>query len=216
MAVRENKIRIVGCGPGALEYVTPLAGETIRQADVLVGAKRLLDLFPDLASERIEAATDIEKLLDVVARKYDGRASIVILVTGDPGLFSLSKRVIERFGRKACEIIPGISSVQLAFARLGLDWSDVTILSAHGRELELSGNEWPTTDKIAILSDGAQGSLRKAAHGFETLRGEHVFYVCENLSLADERVYQVEAPELASVTFPSRTVILIIRKGLVD
>jgi precorrin-6B methylase 1 len=43
----ENKITIVGCGPGSKKYLTGHALQQINNADVLIGSRRLLSLFPD-------------------------------------------------------------------------------------------------------------------------------------------------------------------------
>jgi len=64
-------------------------------------------------------SAEIGEVLDHIdMRAY--RQRIAVLVTGDPGLFSLAKPVIERFGRTRCRVIPGVSSVQTAFARIGV------------------------------------------------------------------------------------------------
>src|SRR5512135_3183712 len=97
MAIEFQSISIVGCGPGSLDYLTPAALKVIEQAEVLVGAKRLLDLFPSNSAERIVVHAHVRELLDQVAERADHKR-IAVLVTGDPGLFSLAKQVIERFG----------------------------------------------------------------------------------------------------------------------
>ena len=56
---------------------------------------------------------------------------VTVLVSGDPGFFSLAKLVLRRFGRENCRIVPGISSVHVAFSRICLDWADAKIISAH-------------------------------------------------------------------------------------
>lgn len=71
---------------------------------------------------------------------------------GDPGLASLAKLVLRRFGLHACEVLPGISSVQVAFARLGLDWLDARILSAHARLPLAVLGELSDYAKLAILA----------------------------------------------------------------
>jgi precorrin-6B methylase 1 len=66
---------------------------------VLVGARCLLDLFSDAGAERIAVDADIERVLDGIEKRR-GFKRIVVLVTGDPGLFSLAQPVIRRFGRR--------------------------------------------------------------------------------------------------------------------
>ena len=59
MAVNANKITIVGCGPGSPLYVTEAARQAVAGADVLVGSRRLLELFPQWPAERIVVDADI-------------------------------------------------------------------------------------------------------------------------------------------------------------
>ena len=123
MAVKANPITIVGCGPGSPELVTPAARRAVEQAEVLLGAARLLALFAASAAERVVVDAHATRAPDEIAARRDRR--VVVLVSGDPGLFSLAAPLLRRFGRDACEIIPGISSLQVACARLGLGWDDV-------------------------------------------------------------------------------------------
>ena len=74
-----------------------------------------------------------------------------MLVGGDPGLYSLAQRVVRRFGREQCEVVPAVSSVQVAFSRLGIDWADARILSAHGRTPDATAADLQRIDKIAVL-----------------------------------------------------------------
>lgn len=209
---RMKKIMIVGCGPGSPEHVTPAARAACDGADVLIGAKRILDLFPDGDAERIPVSADTAASLAAIESRCE-TASVAVLVTGDPGVFSLSAAVIKKFGRGACEVIPGISSVQLAFARLGLDWADARIISAHHVKPadDFSGEGAP--DKVAILS-GKKESCGWIADMVEKFREPRAIFACENLGLEDERVARVDIEELRGGNFPSRTIIIAVKEEL--
>jgi precorrin-6y C5,15-methyltransferase (decarboxylating) CbiE subunit len=209
MEMRPHPIVIVGCGPGSPEYLAPAALRAIQGAELLVGAKRLLDLFPSAGGERIVMDADAQGLLDEMEVRAGSRAAVV-LVTGDPGLFSLARSVIRRFGRERCRVIPGISSVQVAFARLCLDWADARIVSAHGGDPHPDPSLWQA-DKIAVLG-GREGSIRWIARAIsQEPPGEWRLFVCENLTLDDERVREVEPSQLSSLEASPSTVVLIIR-----
>ena len=203
-------ITIVGCGPGALDHLLPVAHRAIAEADVLVGAKRLLALFPTMTAERIVVGANIPQLLDQMAPRV-GRANIAVLVTGDPGVCSLAQPVIQRFGRENCRVIPGISSVQVAFARLGLDWFGARLLSAHERIPELDTADLRMQDKIAVLAGNAATTPWIAALAAR-LAGTHAVFVCQDLTLPEEQVRSLSPAELAASTLPSRTVVLFVRK----
>jgi precorrin-6y C5,15-methyltransferase (decarboxylating) CbiE subunit len=199
-------ITIAGCGPGALDYVTPAARHAIEQAQVLVGAQRLLDAFPNLAAERIIVGANIPQILDAIAARLDRR--VVVLVTGDPGLCSLARPVLRRFGREACRVIPGISSVQAAFASVGIDWQNARILSAHDTAPALDPSSLATEEKLAVLAGNPANAAWIAAL-IPALLPTHEIYLCENLTLADESVRRVET---LPMNLASRSILLLIRK----
>ncbi len=212
MEVKNPPIVIVGCGPGSAEYVTPLARRAAEQAEVLVGASRLLDLFPDHPGERVVAGANVEKILaQIDARRQHQR--IAVLVTGDPGACSLALPVLKRFGRQACEVIPGISSIQVAFSRIGLDWVDARIIDAHGARPEIEPRSVMDRAKIAVLA-GKPESFEWVAHLAGILGKGYRLFACENLTLPDERIRSVEPADLDGMDISSKTVFLLIRKAL--
>jgi precorrin-6y C5,15-methyltransferase (decarboxylating) CbiE subunit len=208
------KITIVGCGPGALDYLTPAARAAIESATALVGAPRLLDSFSAQQAERIAVRTDIEAVLDQIAARAASK-KVVVLVTGDPGLCSLAKPVIKRFGREACQVIPGVSSVQMAFARVGLDWLDARIISAHDRTPEVSHTALAGEKKIAILAgnDTNQPWIVSLA---VALTASHQIFVCENLTLSDERVRRIAPSELQTMKLASRAIVLLLHNEVLQ
>lgn len=175
-----------------------------------MGAQRLLDLFPASRAERIAVGANVGKALDEISARRGRR--IGVLVTGDPGLCSLALPVLRRFGRDACEVIAGVSSVQVAFARLGLDWLDARILSAHERDPEVDAASLAQAGKIAVLA-GRPESLRWIAGLAESLGEDRQVFVCENLTLEDERVREATPAELAALQASSRTVVLLVKRG---
>jgi len=186
----------------------------VEQADVLVGAERLLDLFPTSRAERIIVGGKIADALDAIQSRFQDQ-SIAVLVSGDPGLFSLSKLVIRRFGRDRCRVIPGISSIQAAFAQIGLDWADAAIISAHKQDPEPA--PWlRTADKIAVLG-GREQSLKWIADNlFTDSEGDRRVFVMENLTLENETIREVRPHELATLGAGPSTVVLIVRESLLE
>jgi cobalt-precorrin-7 (C5)-methyltransferase len=205
-------ITIVGCGPGALDHLTLRALHSIERADVLAGAERLLELFPTIAAERIVVGGDIPKALDQLAA-HVGKREVVVLVSGDPGICSLAQPVIKKFGWQSCRVIPGISSVQAAFARLGLDWTDARLISAHHHAPDLDLRSLRGEPKIALLagnSSTAAWVLALATHLDDT----HTIFICENLTLPGEQLTRVTADELGTRKLSAQTILLFIGKKI--
>ncbi len=211
MDIKTPPIIIAGCGPGSPDYLTPAARKAVEQADVLIGAGRLLELFPAHGAEKIVVGSDVEKILgEIVTRR---RKRIVVLVTGDPGLCSLSRPVLKRFGRNACEVIPGVSSVQVAFARIGLDWLGAKIIDAHGDNPHLKPAALLKEEKIAVFAGRTEAIRWIAGLVKDVGKGKRI-YLCENLTLENEKIRQVQPADLDKVEASSRSIVLMIKEDL--
>lgn len=212
VGIKENFITIAGCGPGSPDYLTPAVCRAVERADSLVGARRLLDLFPDSRAEKIAAGANIGKILNEIEARRLNR-NIVVLVTGDPGLCSLAQPVIRRFGRENCRIIPGVSSLQIAFARLGVDWRDVKIIDAHGEDPPYEPEFVAGEGKIAVFA-GRKDSVRWIGRLAAVLGKGYRIHLCEDLGLPRETVKQVEEKELTERELSPLSVVVFIREEL--
>jgi precorrin-6y C5,15-methyltransferase (decarboxylating) CbiE subunit len=184
-------------------------------ADVLLGAKRLLELFPQCVAQKVAWHGRIEEMLDELAGFLAKGRRPAVLVSGDPGLFSLARRVVEKFGVSVCRIVPAVSSVQVAFDRLGLDWADAKIVSAHGRLPAEGPAQFARCDKIAVLA-GTDEALVWCGQLAGELGRTHAAFVCENLTVSDERIVRMAGGEIAGCGAKALTIVLLIRKELVS
>ena len=152
-------------------------------------------------------------VLAAIARHLPG-GRVVVLVTGDPGISSLARPVLRRFGRAACTVIPGISAIQAAFARLGLDWLDARLVSAHGRTPDITVDELVRYDKIAVLA-GTQAAMQWTARVAEALP-HHEVYLCRELTLPAEEVQLTSADEIRQIPASGRIIIIFVKEGLLS
>jgi cobalt-precorrin-7 (C5)-methyltransferase len=211
MVAEKKKVIIVGCGPGATGYITPAATAAARKAEVLIVSKRLKGLFPDCPAERIDSGRDIAAILDTMAALRNEGKQVVLLATGDPGIASLAHSVIRHFGQENCEVIPGISSIQVAFARLGLEWQDARIITAGVCNVETAAEDLRKEAKIAIL--GGQPDAYAWTSGLIAALGDdRRVFLCENLTLPDEQVREITGDELRALPVSTRAVVMIFRK----
>jgi cobalt-precorrin-7 (C5)-methyltransferase len=211
-SLKQPGITIVGCGPGALDHLTPAALKFIERAEILVGASRLLELFPGVGAERIPVSCDVADVLNQLEPRV-GRREIVVLVTGDPGVCSLAQPVIRRFGWQRCRVVPGISSVQVAFARIGLDWTDARLISAHHYAPDFDPATLATETKIAVLAGNVtttQWIVALAARLQET----HTIIACEDLTLPQEKLSCLTPAQLAVGKLSPQSILLFIGKKL--
>ena len=208
----KDLITIIGCGPGSAEYLTQAAKQAAGEADFMIGSKRLLELFTGTSCEKIAEGADTAKVIMEIEALL-GKGKIAILVSGDPGLYSLARPVIRRFGAAKCRVVPGVSSAQLAFARIGMDWSDAKIISAHAGDPAMGLDAFRAESKIAVLGGRKESPawVRKLA---ESMGENYAIFALENLSLPDERVDEVKPEELDGQEYASMTIFLIIRRDL--
>ena len=119
--------------PGVETACSPACASAFWRADRLYGAPRLLALWPDHRGQQITLGANISELVaDLQTR---GEESVAILASGDPGFYGIGSTLLERLGPEELEIVPNVSSLQVACARAGVAWDRAVFLSAHGRPL---------------------------------------------------------------------------------
>jgi precorrin-6B methylase 1 len=124
-------------------------------------------------------------------------------------LCSLARPVRDRFGH--CRIIPGISSVQAAFAAAGIDWLGSLTLSCHGRQApEVDLDLLRRIPALAILAGDAQ-ALAWIAALHAQLGDARRIVACSELSLPGEKVQTVTASALSGLDAASLTIVLLLR-----
>ncbi len=193
-----NKIYIIGVGPGSCEYLTQAAIDKAKNQQILVGSQKALTLFENLKKETYVFKDDIKALVNFLKSNYL-KKKIAVLVTGDPGLFSLANTLKKHFNTKDLQIIPGISSVQLFFARLGLSFEDVAIKSVHGREFADLIPQIKNHKRICILTD-SKNSPQKITQALLEEKVPVKAWIGQNLSLENEKVVEKDLEALSKDT----------------
>ena len=193
-----------GCGPGTL---TIEADRAVRKADLLIGAKRLLEAFPDTKAEK-EQEYRAQAILEVLKRRCPENACV--LLSGDSGFYSgaASLYPLLRENGIDAEILPGISSLQYFAAVIGEPWQGWNIVSAHGAEC----------DPIFVLMQGKPvfiltGGADTPAAYCRTLEGAGLgglpVIIGENLGSERERIVRTTAREGIFLTYADLNVMLI-------
>lgn len=144
---------MAGIGPGHPDYVLPAALRAIREAKVLVGGSRALSDFAREGQRTMAIRGDIPSVLSFI-REALSDSDVVVMVSGDPGYYSLLDALRRDFDEDCISVIPGISSVQFAFARLALPWHDASLLSFHGRRPSDDELAYAPGRVIGMLTDG--------------------------------------------------------------
>ena len=205
-----SKIYVVGIGPGSEEYLTLKAKKIVDSAEVLVGSKRALELFPESQGEKLELnAKNMETELKLAVSRAASGKSVALLSTGDSGFSGILKPTLKLSGEVEVEVIPGISSIQLCAAKLRIPWDEADLITLHGKGvskelLEVLENGKPTiilpnfkVKEIArFLLDNGVDPGKKVA-------------VCEKLSYPDERIVGMALKDILDDNFGYMCVMVI-------
>lgn len=205
-------IRIVGIGPGNPEYVLPAAVTAINRADVLIGGKRLLEQFIQAGQEALEFDGDYARIGDYITR-HAASKQIVILASGDPGIFSIQKTLRRTLSGIAIETVPGISALQYFCAKLGTSWDDLRIISLHGRDDAGFYHTVRTAPRICVFTGGNNSPdavcRRLQAEGLGNVR----ITVGERLSYPEERIVRGDPTQIGALPFDNLAIMLIENDG---
>lgn len=206
MEMNTKQVYLLGCGPGAAEYVTPIVSDLVRQCTLLVGCPRTLALFPESKAERLVYQNNLEELLRLVAQRLAQTDRIAWLCTGDTGLRSIAATVQKQLGLHQCIVVPGISSVQVACARMGIDWSSLRVISAHG---VIPSFDLDHTEKrhYAVLAGSPEAlpAMQRIAHA---LKHSHRLCVCQELTLPNETIKEIAPEDLSDWISHPRTLFI--------
>lgn len=119
-----GKLYVVGIGPGAAEHITPAARSAIEAAQTVVGYKTYLDFIPQLLTGKELCSSgmmkEVARCRQALALAAAGR-TVALVSSGDAGIYGMAGLVLELLGEETVdvEIVPGVSAVQAAAARLG-------------------------------------------------------------------------------------------------
>ena len=190
------KISLVGCGCGR-ETLCADAAEAIRSADALIGAPRLLDLFPETET-KIPALTAKEIAVVLSSLRC---SEVCVLFSGDSGFYSGARLLVPLLPENSeWRIIPGVSSLQLLAARLGEAWQNWRLCSAHGVDCD---PVWEVChgQKVFFLTGGKLGPAELCRRLTEAGLGSLSIVVGEQLGSPEERISQGSAEALSQTAF---------------
>ncbi|MBL3540471.1 precorrin-6y C5,15-methyltransferase (decarboxylating) subunit CbiE [Aminivibrio sp.] len=130
-----DRIAVVGVGPGPGNFLLPAAREAIAGADILAGGPRHLEPYRESGKELLSLEGSLDAFLDRLEEKRN-TGKVALLLSGDPCFYSLLGKLGTRFAPEEMEVVPGVSSFQVLFARLGIQWNGTETASLHGRPLD--------------------------------------------------------------------------------
>ncbi|MEZ6103756.1 MAG: precorrin-6y C5,15-methyltransferase (decarboxylating) subunit CbiE [Pirellulaceae bacterium] len=205
-----EKIHIIGVGDDGFEGLSERATQWVQSADLLVGSAQTLAAVPGGKAERIEASNDLDQLVELVASRPAQR--IVLLTTGDPMFYGVARYLCDRLGKDRFEVVPHVSAMQLAFARVKENWDEAYLANLATISLDRVVEKTRSAEKVGLFTTDAIPPARVASALLNRQIDYFTVYVCENLGSPDERVTQGELGEIGKHEFSPLNVMILVRK----
>ena len=201
-------VTLIGMGSGQPENLTLQGLAALRQADLILGARRLLAVLPAGCTENRAAAYRPDEVAELL--QTSGAENAVLVYSGDTGFYSGASSMMEKLealGVRA-RVLPGLSSIQLLVAALGRPWQGWNLVSAHGRTCDpvaecMQGR--PTFFLTGGSEDPATLCAQLEAEGF----GDMQAVVGQCLGTPEEKLFRGSVKELAAGRFNSLSVLLV-------
>jgi precorrin-6Y C5,15-methyltransferase (decarboxylating) len=197
-------------GDDALEGVIAPARLLVEQAQLLVGAESTLAKIPKSPAERLAVGGNLDEAVERIARAGDKR--IVVLASGDPLFYGVARYLCDKLGKDRFEVVPHVSSMQLAFARVKESWEEAYLTNLANRPLDQVLEKIRVASKVGLFTTD-QYPPKAVAKALLDRRVDYFSaYVCENLGSPDERVTQGELTEIAAQDFSPLNVMILVRR----
>ncbi len=209
MSSTQPTIAIIGIGDDGLGAVPESARQLILSAEILAGSERTLALVPEATGEHLTVGGDLQEVVEKI--NAAGNAKVAVLVIGDPLFYGLARFLCDELGHDQCEIVPHVSSMQLAFARVKESWDEAYLTNLANHSLDAVIQRIRTANKVGLFTTEENGPADVA----QALLGHRIdyftVYVCENLGARDERVTRGTIAEIADQSFESLNVMVLVR-----
>lgn len=228
--IEDKKLFLVGVGPGSSTYLTDVVKDVIRKSKYLIGYKYTLSIIRDLIIPDFHQVYEVtmknqDEIYNKVYKKMRENEFCTIPFTGDVN-FSESEvvdRLLEIFGNDKVELMPGISSIQVAASRAKVPLDKARVLSFHitediedkKRELVqviqdkksvvLVPRPWNNNSEKNFMQP--QIALYLKNEGIDT--SKLIVWVFEFLTTAEERVFRGKLNELENMDFSAMSVLVI-------
>jgi precorrin-6Y C5,15-methyltransferase (decarboxylating) len=207
----EAKIHILGVGSDGLKGLTGRARELLQSADLVLGSEHTLAWLPELRAQRVPLGTDLHEVVHLLEDNL-GKKRLVVVASGDPLFYGVARYLCDRLGKDRFEVLPHVSSMQLAFARIKESWEEAYLTNLATHPLQSVLDRIRTAETVGLFTSEREGppaiARQLLAQGLDYFRA----YVCENLGAPDERVTQGELAEIAEMEFAPLNVMVLKRK----
>lgn len=197
----DARVSVVGLPAEGWPSLPGATRELLRSAEVVVGSERQLGLLPpEVTGERVPLPTPLRAGLRPLVEGHAG-SRIVVLASGDPLWFGIGRTLVEELGPERVHVVPAVSSVATACARLGWPVETTEVVSVVGRPVAAVARVLHDGVRVLVLVGGDRGPAEVVDLLQERGFGASEVVLLEDLGLPGEQVTIVGAEGLpASVS----------------
>ncbi len=227
-----EKCRILGVLDDGINSLSQRALAHLQSAQLVIGGARTLQLLavqisPDAVQRDLTGA--LSQVPEWIRAAQAIGQRVVVLATGDPLCHGIAAYLASRLCIEAIEVLPNVSTLQLACARLGLPWQEMKFSSVHSRDAGdwVAGAE-PSHGLYALLRDIRQHDRLAVLTSpdntpdriarmlvTEGLADDFEMAVAERLCQSDERIVSgISIHAAAQMPFADPNVVLLWRSKL--
>ncbi len=203
-------VTVIGVGLEGAAGLSQALLERIARADQLWGSQRLLAMFPQVAAEKKEIRNNVASYLRELVQRA-AQTQVVILASGDPGFFGLGATLLKVLPPEEVLLFPQPTTLQAAFARLKISWSEAAFTSAHARPVSEVIGAVRRYAKVGILTDPRQNPAWLAEKLLSAGVPDCTAFVLQNLGAANEAVIQTRLVELPGQQFADLNVLVLVQ-----
>ncbi len=182
----------------------------IADADLLAGAESMLSKTAAPPAKRLVIGGSLDEVVERLAKT--GERRVVVLASGDPLFYGVARYLCDKLGKDRFIVVPHVSSMQLAFARVKESWEEAFLTNLANHKIETVLEKIRIAAKVGLFTSEACPPATVAASLLERRIDYFSAYVCENLGSPDERVTQGELAEIAGAEFSPLNVMILVRK----
>ncbi len=223
-----TKIYVIGIGYKSLDK---RERKIIYNSEIILSSGRLFEVFKRYkefgkVKEKVLVIDTVDETIEFIKSNISEHEEniITVLASGDPLFFGIGRRVINEFGKDRVEIMPDLSSIQIAFARIKEPWDNAFLMSLHrGPDpAKRKSQKYEMKDipdllerykKIAILTDRENNpvEISKVLISSPITRNlSPRVFVCERLGYPDEKITKGTPEDISAMSFSTPNVVIIV------
>ena len=201
-----KRINVVGIFPGRIPVQEAI--ECINGSDIIFSGARNMHLFKHSGKTMVKIG-EFKKFQEDLISAYNTGKVITVISTGDPLFYGIGRYITDNYKSDEVNIIPEVSSIQVALSKIALDSRGIYTVSLHGRPLKGLAQKIRNKNKVCIFTDSVNtpGVIAKYMVRFGLI--SYRAYIFEDLGYENEKISSSSINELVDREFEPLNLIIL-------